>query len=31
MGIDIPEPTRAGHSATMPGSSAAKQLQASAS
>jgi len=34
MGIDIPlttEPTRAGHSATVPGSSAAKQLQASAS
>ena len=31
MGIDIPEPTLAGHSATMPGSSAAKQLQASAS
>ena len=34
MGIDIPlptEPTRAGPSATMPGSSAAKQLQVNAS
>jgi hypothetical protein len=34
MGIDIPlptEPTRAGPSAKLPGSSAAKQLQASAS
>jgi len=34
LGIDIPmptEPTRAGPAATMPGSSAAKQLQASAS
>jgi hypothetical protein len=34
LGIDIPlttEPTRAGPQATMPGSSAAKQLQASAS
>jgi hypothetical protein len=34
LGIDIPlttEPTRAGPPATMPGSSAAKQLQASAS
>ena len=31
MGIDLPtEPTRAGHSAKLPGSSAAKQLQASA-
>ncbi len=34
MGIEVPmpaEPTRAGPSAKMPGSSAAKQLQASAS
>jgi hypothetical protein len=34
MGIDIPlptEPTRAGPSATLPGSGAAKQLQANAS
>jgi hypothetical protein len=34
IGIDIPlptEPARAGHSSTVPGSSAARQLQASAS